>query len=172
MTRVRPGRLDDVPAITAVYNHHVAHTVATFDLVEHDPQERARTWFTAYDVAGPHRLLVVEEDGQVVGYATSGRFRAKAAYDRTVETTVYVHPDHAGRGHGSRLYDALLDAMDEEGVHLCVAAIALPSPGSVALHESFGFRPVGVLTEVGHKLGRWVDVQWWQRVSPRDPLSR
>jgi phosphinothricin acetyltransferase len=101
-----------------------------------------------------------------VGWATSGRFRPKAAYDRTVETTVYVDPAHVGRGHGARLYDALLAAMDEEGVHRCVAAIALPNPGSVALHQRFGYRPVGVLSEVGFKLGRWVDVQWWERPAP------
>ncbi len=165
MTLVRPGTLADVPAITAIYNHYVEHTVATFDLVAHDAEERARTWFTAYADTGPHRILVAEDEGTVVGYATSGRFRTKAAYDRTVETTVYLHPDHTGRGHGRRLYDALLAALDEEGVHLCVAAIARPNPASEALHQSLGFREVGVLTEVGHKLGRWVDVGWWQRVA-------
>ena len=165
MTLIRPGTLADVPAITAIYDHYVVHTVATFDLEPHDPDERARTWFTAYDVSGPHRLLVAEDDGELVGYATSGRFRAKAAYDRTVETTVYLHPEHTGRGHGRRLYDALLAMLDEEGVHLCVAAIAQPNPGSVALHERVGFRPVGVLGEVGFKHGRWVDVQWWQRLA-------
>ena len=162
---IRHGEREDVPAVTALYNHYVRSSVATFDLVAHDPEERARTWFAAYSTTGPHRLLVAEVDGTVVGYATSGRFRQKAAYDRTVETTVYLHPGHTGRGHGRRLYDALLAGLDEEGVHLCVAAIALPNPGSVALHERLGFRPVGVLSEVGHKLGRWVDVQWWQRLS-------
>ena len=166
MSTVRPGTLADVAAATAIYNHYDEHTTATFDVVPHDPEERARTWFAAYDVTGPHRLVVAERDGQVAGWATSGRFRPKAAYDRTVETTVYVDPAHVGHRVGQELYDALLAAMDEEGVHRCVAAIALPNPGSVALHERCGFRPVGTLTEVGHKLGRWVDVQWWERPAP------
>lgn len=159
---VRPGTADDVAALTAIYNHYVEHAVATFDTAPFEPEVRARTWFAGFAPTGRHRLLVAEVGGAVAGYVTSGTFRSKPAYSRTVETTVYLHPDHTGRGLGRLLYDALLAALREEGVHLCVAAIALPNPGSVALHEALGFRRVGVLPEVGFKHGRWVDVAWYQ----------
>jgi phosphinothricin acetyltransferase len=88
-TTVRPGAGSDLPALSGIYNHFVEHAVATFD-VEPFSVDARRDWFAHYDATGPHRLLVAEVDGRVVGYATSGPFRLKPAYARTVETTVYL----------------------------------------------------------------------------------
>jgi phosphinothricin acetyltransferase len=161
--RVRPASRSDLPALVALYNHYVEHTPITFD-TEPWTVEARTPWFDAFSPDGPHRLLVAEQDGIAAGYASSTTFRAKRAYHRTVETTVYVHVDHTRRGIGCALYEALLDAMHAEpDVHRALAGITLPNPGSVALHERLGFRTVGTFTEVGWKFGRYWDVRWYER---------
>jgi len=162
---VRAGAEADLPALTRIYNHFVEHTVATFD-VEPFTAEGRREWFSHYAATGPHRLLVADVDGRVTGYATSGTFRLKPAYERTVETTVYLDPSAAGRGIGSHLYGELLDVVSAEGMHRAYAGVALPNDASEALHRRFGFRDVGTFTEVGWKQGRWVDVRWYERALP------
>jgi phosphinothricin acetyltransferase len=160
---VRPAVLADLPALTAIYNHYIVNSTITFDLRAFEPEER-RGWFDDHAAAGRHRLLVaVAGDGAAVGYATSSRWRPKAAYDTTVESSVYCHPDFVGRGVGTQLYTALFDALGGEDVHRVVAGIGQPNPASVALHERFGFRRVGVFTSVGRKFGRYWDVAWFER---------
>lgn len=160
---VRPGRPTDLAGLTEIYNHHVVHSHATFDLEPFTVEQR-RAWFDQYAPTGPHRLLVGEVDGAVVGYATSGRFRTKPAYGGTVETTIYLHHEHTGQRRADPLYAALLDVLGrEESVHVAVAGVALPGPASVALHLRHGFTPVGTFSELGHKFGRFIDVAWFQR---------
>jgi phosphinothricin acetyltransferase len=162
-TLVRPAVLTDLPALTAIYNHYIVHSTITFDVRAFAAEER-RGWFDDHGVSGRHRLLVAAAaDGAVVGYATSSRWRPKAAYDTTVESSVYCHPDFVGRGVGTQLYTALFDALGGEDVHRVVAGIGQPNPASVALHERFGFRRVGVFTSVGRKFGRYWDVAWFER---------
>jgi len=162
---VRAGAEADLPALTRIYNHFVEHTVATFD-VEAFTTEGRREWFSHYAATGPHRLLVADVDGRVTGYATSGTFRLKPAYARTVETTIYLDPSATGRGIGSHLYGELLDVVSAAGMHRAYAGVALPNDASEALHRRFGFRDVGTFTEVGWKQGRWVDVRWYERALP------
>lgn len=159
---VRRGTEADLPALTRIYNHFVEHTVATFD-VEPFTVETRRDWLSQYGSTGPHRLLVAEAGGEVVGYATSGSFRVKPAYARTVETTIYLDPSATGRGLGSRLYSELLTVVTTEGMHRAYAGVALPNDASEALHRRLGFRDVGTFGEVGHKQGRWVDVRWYEK---------
>ena len=122
-----------------------------------------RDWFTRFETEGPHRLFVAEEARAVLGYADSHQFRAKAAYDTTVETTVYCAPDAIGRGIGRLLYAALLDALSGTGLRMAIAAITLPNDASIALHERFGFSSMGVLHEVGRKFDRYWDVAWYEK---------
>jgi phosphinothricin acetyltransferase len=157
--------VNDLPALTRIYNHYVEHTVATFD-VEPFTVDARRTWFEHYSGTWPHRLLVAQVDGQVGGYATSGPFRLKPAYSRTVETTVYLDPTSTGRGVGSLLYGELLGLVTAEGMHRAYAGVALPNDASEALHRRLGFRDVGTFTEVGWKQERWVDVRWYERALP------
>jgi phosphinothricin acetyltransferase len=161
MPSVRAAAIGDLPALTAIYNHYVVHTPITFDLVPFEPAQR-RAWFDDH-AGGRHRLLVAEQDGQVVGYATTSRWRPKPAYDTTVESSVYVHPAATGRGVGRQLYNALFDAIGREDVRTIVAGVALPNDASVALHERFGFTRVGVFTAVGRKFDRYWDVAWFQK---------
>ena len=162
---VRAGRSDDLPALTALYNHYVEHTHVTFDIEPIDVDQRVE-WLSHYAPTGRHRLVVAVVDDAVVGYATSSRFRDKPAYATSVETTVYCSPDVVGRGIGSALYTALFDALRDEDVHRAYAGVALPNDGSLALHRRFGFTVVGTFREVGRKFGRYWDVTWLERPLP------
>jgi phosphinothricin acetyltransferase len=160
--QIRPAAKSDLPRIVEIYNHYVINTPVTFD-VEPYTVERRTPWFDQFSATGRHRLLVAEENSLVVGYAGTARFRPKAAYETTVETTVYCAPDMPGRGIGSRLYSALFGAIANEDIRRIVAGYTLPNPASAAFHEKFGFKPVGVFTENGRKFGKYWDVAWTQR---------
>jgi phosphinothricin acetyltransferase len=160
--RIRLPRDSDLPELTSLYNHYVLHTPITFDLEPFDVEQR-RAWLAHYAPAGRHRLLVAESEGRVAGYTTSSPFRAKAAYDPSVETTVYVLPGLERRGIGSRLYAALFESLASEDVHRAYAGITVPNPASVALHHAFGFRCVGLYDEVGRKFGRFWSVEWLEK---------
>ena len=160
--RIRPATPDDLPRLTAIYNHYVTASAITFDVDPCTVDER-RAWYAAHTTGAGHRLLVVEADGVVAGYAGTGPFRPKRAYDTSVETTIYLAPDATGRGFATLLYTALFDAIAGEDVHRALAGVTLPNPASLALHARFGFREVGVFRENGRKLGRYWDVLWLER---------
>ncbi len=159
---IRPAARRDLPRLTEIYNHYVIHAPITFD-VEPYTVERRQAWFEQFGTSGRHRLLVAEQNAVVVGYAGTTRFRPKAAYETTVETTVYCSPGTVGQGIGRRLYEALFRAVEGEDIHRFVAGYALPNPASAALHERFGFKLVGVFSENGRKFGRYWDVAWTER---------
>jgi phosphinothricin acetyltransferase len=156
---IRPAVL---PLLTKIYNHYVVNTPVTFD-IEPYTVERRETCFSQFRPAGRHRLLVAEESGSVLGYAGTMRWRPRAAYDTTVETAIYCHPQAMGKGIGSRLYNSLFDALKDEDIHCFVAGYTLPNPASAVLHERFGFKTVGIFPEVGWKFGRYWDVAWAER---------
>lgn len=163
--QVRPATDRDFTALIKIYNHYVVNSGATFDL-EPVSTDSAAAFFGHYSHVGPHRLLVAARGGQVVGYATSGQLRSRPAYNHSVEVTVYLDPNEAGRGIGSVLYQQLFDDLRAEELHRAYAVIALPNPASVALHRRFGFSEVGTMREVGRKHGRWWDVLWMERPLP------
>jgi L-amino acid N-acyltransferase YncA len=148
----------DLPAVAEIYGREALEGTATFD---HEPRPMA-LWEDK--LAGDDRFLVAEHEGEVIGYASSAPFRPKPAYGRTRETGVYVAPGHQGLGTGRKLYDALLAQLADDGVHLAVAAVALPNPGSIALHRACGFEEVGTMREVGRKFDRWIDVVFLQKL--------
>jgi phosphinothricin acetyltransferase len=160
MTRVRIARPDDAAAVAAVYAPYVTDGVISFELDPPDAGEMARR-MRAGGVR--HPWLIAEEDGRLLGYAYSSAFRARAAYNWAVETTVYVAADAQGRGVGRGLYEELLARLTRAGFTQAIAVIALPNDPSVRLHERLGFAPIGVNPAVGYKHGRWIDVGMWQR---------
>ncbi len=161
-TRIRTAQRGDLARITEIYNYYVLNTPVTFD-VEAYTLERREAWFEQFGLAGRHRLLVAEENGVVMGYAGTTRFRPKAAYETTVETTVYCAPEAVGKGIGRRLYAELFDVLRGEDIHRFVAGYALPNPATEALHRRFGFEVVGVFSENGRKFGKYWDVCWVER---------
>ena len=106
-----------------------------------------------------------------MGYAYAAGFRSRSAYQWSIEVTAYVRPEAQLRGVGSALYTCLLEILRIQGVINALRGITLPNDASVALHERFGFKPVGVLQDVGSKLMRWHDVEWWalRMQQPPDP---
>ncbi len=159
---IRPATRDDLARLTEIYNHYVVHSPVTFDL-EPYTVDRRLPWFEQFGPAGRYRLLVAEENGIVIGYTGTTRFRVKPAYDTTVETTIYCAPDNTRKGLGSRLYAALFETIEGEDIHRIVAGFTLPNPASQAIHARFGFKPVGIFREVGRKFGRHWDVAWTER---------
>lgn len=157
---IRTATAADLPALAAVYDEAVAKSVASFDLEPRGADHLA----ARLDSTSPgDHVVVAEDDGVVLGMAYAGTYRPRAAYDGTRETSVYLAPAARGRGVGRALYEELLRRVDADGVHTCVAVIALPNAASEALHAAVGFERVGTLREVGRKFGRWVDTGLWQR---------
>ena len=159
---VRPSTELDLPCLVEIYNHYIIHTPITFDL-EPKTVESRTPWFRQFAPTGRHRLLVAEENGRVIGYAGTTPFRPKAAYDTTVETTIYCALEATGKGIGSHLYKALFEALAGEDICRIVAGYTLPNAASESLHKRFGFKPVGIFTQVGRKFGRYWDVAWTER---------
>src|ERR1700730_9744799 len=114
--RIRAATRADLPRLTEIYNHYVIHTADTFD-IEPYTVERRVAWFDQCGLTGRQRLLVAEDDSNVTGYAGTTRFRPKAAYDTTVESTIYCAPDAIGKGIGGQLYAALFYAIAGEDIH-------------------------------------------------------
>jgi phosphinothricin acetyltransferase len=156
---LRPVRLDDALSICEIYNHYVLETPATFEEEPVTPDEmQQRILETTKD----YPWFVCEEDGRLLGYSYGRKWRDRAAYRYSVEATVYLHPSSVGKGRGSALLDALLADLRGRQIHCVIAGVSLPNDASVALLQKFGFRQVAHFSEVGHKLGRWIDVGYWQ----------
>jgi len=160
---VRNVRDTDLDALVELYNRYIAETAITFDLSPYTPEQRRESWLSHYSDSGRHRLLVAECDRQIVGYATSSKFATKAAYDTSVETSIYVALGFTGSGIGRQLYSALFDVLETEDVHRAYAGITLPNEASVAIHQKFGFEQVAIFQEVGRKFDRYWDVAWFQK---------
>lgn len=160
--RIRPVEVRDLAELTRIYNHYIEHTAITFDVATFTPEER-RPWLSGFLGDGPYRCFVAELDDEPVGWACSGRFREKAAYESSLETSIYLDPTATGRGLGTRLYRTLLEDLVDSDFHLAVGGVTLPNSASVALHQHFGFESVGIFREVGRKFDRYWDVQWFQK---------
>jgi phosphinothricin acetyltransferase len=160
---IRQGVLGDVPQLTSLYNHYIENTATTFDIEPHTVEEREREWFALYKESGPHRLFVAVDGDEVMGFATSSRFRVRAAYNTSVETSVYLRPERTGKGLGGKLYEVLLDALADEDLHRAYAGITLPNEPSVKLHERLGYTLIGTYREVGRKFGKYWDVAWYEK---------
>lgn len=161
--RIRYGREEDLPRLLEIYNYYVEHSPITFDIAQQTLDSR-RAWFEDFTETGPHRLFVAEDADGVSGYASSRVFRTRAAYDRTVESSIYLAHDRAGKGIGSVLYGHLIDFLvSDPSVHRVYGGVTLPNEASCALHQKAGFKRVGTFAEVGFKFGRYWDVAWFER---------
>jgi L-amino acid N-acyltransferase YncA len=156
---IRLATRADAAAIQRIYAPIVRETVISFELEPPDEDEIARR---IAKTLPEFPWLVDEREGQVAGYAYASRHRERRAYQWSVDVSCYVDERFRGRGIGKGLYVALLRVLRRQGFQSALAGIALPNPGSVALHESVGFEPLGVYRNVGFKLGRWRDTGWWQ----------
>ena len=157
---IREADPSDAPIIASVYNHYVAETIVTFDEQPVTDAEMARRIEEVQAASLP--WLVAEQENRVVGYAYAAPWKRRAAYRFSVEITVYLDPNHLGRGLGTSLYTELFAILRNSQAHAVIGGIALPNDVSVALHEKFGMHRVAVFEEVGFKFDRWIDVGYWQ----------
>ncbi|MVN88867.1 GNAT family N-acetyltransferase [Deinococcus sp. HMF7620] len=157
---VRPAFLRDVPAITAIYNHAVVHTTASYDL-EPVTEASRLAWFEARQADG-WPVWVAEQGGQVVGWATFGPFRAKPGYRFTAEHSVYVAPDAQGQGAGRLLMTTLIAEARQRGLHSLIGGVDAENTSSLAFHARLGFVPVAHFRQVGRKFDRWLDLVFVQ----------
>lgn len=157
---IRPATCEDAGALIDIYNHFVTETVVSFEDEPIDAAEMRRRIEASLSVPLP--WLVAQGPAGIVGYAYAVPWRARRSYRFSTEVTVYVAPNHGGLGIGSMLYGQLIAALRALGMRCAMGGIALPNPASIALHEKLGFRKVAHFERVGFKLGRWVDVGYWQ----------
>lgn len=164
---IRRGFERDVAALTEIYNYYVVNTHFTFDVEPWSVEVRLRDWFSLFGERGRYRLLVAAsgrgETEKIIGYASSGRFKKKRAYETSVEATVYLKSGVKGRGIGRLLYESLFAELKSEDVHRAYAGVAQPNEVSLRFHQRMGFREVGTYREVGRKFGKYWDVTWLER---------
>ncbi len=159
--RCRLAAIEDLPALVEIYNHYVAHSHCTFDLNPFTVLGR-RPWWEGFD-GQRYQCWVAEEGGTTLGYACSRALKEKAAYDTSVEVSVYTRVGQSGRGVGTMLYGSLLRALEAQDLHRAYALVALPNQPSLKLHQRFDFQSVAHLHEVGRKFERYWDVVWLER---------
>lgn len=160
-TAIRPADARDVAAIAAIYAEHVRVGTASFDTI---PRSIADTEGKITEItARGWPFIVVERDGEILGYAYANQFRDRPAYSYACENSIYVRADCMGQGVGAALLRALVDAATAFGFRQMIAVIGGGEPASVALHAKLGFDHAGRMRSVGRKFGRWLDTVYMQR---------
>lgn len=160
--QLRPATPADIPAITAIYTVEVRELVNTYEYEVPSEAEMAQRMVEITERGFPYLVAII--DGEVGGYAYANSYRARIAYQWTVENSVYVDARYQGRGIGSALMQALIDDCTARGFRQMVAVIGEPTnTASIKLHERFGFELVGVFRGLGRKHGRWLDTVQMQR---------
>jgi L-amino acid N-acyltransferase YncA len=157
---IRDAAAADAGRCAEIYAPYVLETAISFEAEPPAADEMAERIAAAQR---SHAWLVLEEDGEVAGYAYGGPFMSRAAYQWATAVSVYMAAGRQRNGGGRALYAALLDRLAGRGHRTALAGIALPNDASVGLHRAMGFEPVGTYRRVGWKLGRWHDVAWYQR---------
>jgi phosphinothricin acetyltransferase len=160
MNTFRLASSSDASGILAIYEPIVRETAISFEL---EPPTLVEMQARIEAVGAIFPWLVADSDDGILGYAYANHHRERPAYQWSVDVSVYVAEPARGRGVARALYEQLLSLLVELGYYTAYAGIALPNDASVALHESIGFKPIGIYRNVGHKLGKWHDVGWWQR---------
>lgn len=158
-------------AVLDIFNEAIANTTALYEYQARTP-ENIRAWF-AEKTAGRFPVIGAEEGAVLLGFATYGTFRARAAYKYTVEHSVYVHKDHRGRGIGKALMIELIAAARAQQYHVLVGGIDAANRTSVALHERLGFTCAGTVRQSAYKFGGWLDLGFYQLIldTPARPVD-
>lgn len=160
MIEIRNVQVEDAANLVAIYAPYVEKTAITFETqvpTVEDFKNRIKKTMKKFP------YLVAIEEGQIVGYAYASTYYARAAYDWTVELSVYVQKEARGKGVGTLLYTALEEELTARGFKNFLACIALPNPASIALHEKRGYEQVAHFKKVGYKFGTWHDIVWLQK---------
>lgn len=157
---IRSANEEDAAELVRIYNYYIDNTCITFETEAIDKGEMARRIAEAIRIPLP--WLVAEQGGRILGYAYASKWKGRCAYRFAVESTIYLDPDRTGKGTGSKLYAALIEAIRLHSMRSVIGGISLPNEASIRLHERLGFKKVGHFERVGFKQDRWVDVGYWQ----------
>ena len=160
---LRDATLNDIPAITAIYNHAVLHSTAIWNYAVIDEQNRV-DWLQQRQAQRYPVLVAVDDAGEVLGYASFGDWRPFDGYQHTVEHSVYVREGQQGAGIGKALMLELIAWAKQLDKHVMVAAVDADNTPSIKLHQALGFQQVGLMPQVGLKFERWLDLVWLQLV--------
>lgn len=166
---IRQATIDDSAQLCDIYNYYVLETSITFEEQSVTTEDMAQR---VQDTLQSLPWLVWEEERRLLGFCYASKWKGRGAYRYSVESTVYLRPDAAGKGRGSQLYAALLDELKQRRFHTVLGGIALPNLPSVALHERFGFEKVAQFKQVGNKFNQWIDVGYWQLLLGADSPLR
>ncbi|TSB46494.1 GNAT family N-acetyltransferase [Alkalicoccobacillus porphyridii] len=159
---IREAQEKDIPAILDIYNEAILFTTS---LYHYDPHslEQMKQWYNQKQESGfPVLVFEGEEDGLVYGFATYGSFRPHAAYQYTVEHSVYVHSDYRKKGLGTKLLKAIIKLAEEQEYATLVAGIDAVNTNSIAVHERLGFVHSGTIRRAGYKFDKWLDLAFYQ----------
>lgn len=163
---IRDATSADAPACAAIYAPYVTDTSVSFELV---PPDAATIAHRIVEAQETHAWLVIEDGGQIIGYAYGHPYAVRAAYRWSCETSIYLDLTRRGTGAGRLIYTALLERMVQRGYRQAFGIIALPNDASVGLHSALGFEQVGRLRDVGWKHGQWHDVITMQKTLSTEP---
>lgn len=159
---IRPATLDDAPAIQAIYAPYCEKSAVTFELSPPDVDEMRERISAVLDAGYPY--FVIEERGEILGYAYAGPYKARAAYRFAVEDSIYLKESATGRGIGSKLLGYLIDHCEQRGFRQMLGIITyFEDAPSIALHEKFGFVKDGLMKSVGWKNDQWYDVLFMRK---------
>lgn len=161
---IRPVNLTDAAQIAEVYNYYIQNTHHTFETESLSAEEMESR---ISNIIAGYPYLVAEEDGEILGYAYATQFKLRQAYAFSAEVSIYVRNAAKQKGIGTQLYTQLFDKLADTNIHAIVAGISLPNEASIRFHEKLGFSKVAHFREIGYKLGRWVDVGYWEFINLR-----
>jgi L-amino acid N-acyltransferase YncA len=161
MLNIRQATLDDLGQITEIYNDAIKKTTATFDTEPKTIEEQER-WFASHDTG--HPILVVEEEGLILAWASLSQWSDRCAYNETAEISLYVKEENRGKGIGKQLMRVIIQKGKEAGLHTIIARIAGSNKISADMCKSFGFQYIGTMREVGKKFGNLLDVHLMQLI--------
>lgn len=161
MLNIRQATPADLGQITEIYNDAIQKTTATFD-TEPKTQEEQEKWFAEHEAR--HPVLITEQDGLLVAWASLSQWSDRCAYSATAEISLYVREDYRGKGIGKQLMKAIIQEGKTAGLHTLIARIAGSNKISADLCKSFGFQYIGTMREVGNKFGNLLDVHLMQLI--------
>ena len=156
---IRKVKPDDAHDIALIYNYYVENSTITFETSPVSTEDMAKR---ISDISGKYPYFVYEESDKIIGYCYVSSWKKKAAYNKTVESTIYVVKDFQGKGIGCALMNKLIEVLREKSFHAVIACITTPNPTSIKLHEKLGFRQVSEFREVGFKFEKWLNVGDWE----------
>ena len=160
---IRDAGDQDMAAVAAIYAHYVLHSTATFETVPPGATDMRERWNMLQEDGLPY-LVAVSAAGEIAGYAYAGPFKRRAAYAHTIEDSLYLHPEHTGRGLGKRLLQVLIERCEALGHRQMVAVIGgADNHASVGVHTACGFESAGQFHAAGWKFDHWVDILFMQR---------